>query len=58
MVSMVTIPSVQLQACFTVDIVDDTLVEEVETFFVDLAYSGSADMLKVATSTAEVTIFG
>ena len=57
-VPMVTIPATQLQACFTVDIIDDTLVEEIETFFVHLAYSGSANVLEIAPSTVEVTILG
>ena len=55
---MVTIPATHLQECFIVDIIDDALVEEVETFFVDIVYSGSAAVLEIAPSTVEVTILG
>ena len=57
-VSTITILPLQFLACFTVEIVRDTEREDAENFFVELSYSGAANVSLLSPTTITVVIFG
>ena len=55
----VDIPKNDLQACFSVEIVDDTAEEDnMENFFVDLVYLGTENVTVGPQSSTEVIVLG
>ena len=57
-ISTVTILASQFSICFPVEIIRDARLEDVSTFFVELSYSGAANVSVVSPSTITVIVFG
>ena len=57
-ISTVTISASQYSTCFPVEIIRDARLEDVSTFFVELSYSGTANVSVVSPSTVTVIVFG
>ena len=57
-ISTVTISALQFSACFPVEIIRDARLEDVHIFFVELSYSGTANVSVVSPSTVTVIVFG
>ena len=58
-VNTVTIPANDFSACFSVEIVDDREVEsDMETFSIDVSYTGTETVSVGPPATFDITILG